>query len=137
MNSTTKISILWKFRLLALATLWVFAQTPETLLGCPGQLLWTNGQVYVYTKLDCQMDGSSCISSPTNELLYFSQIVPTGCGASCACNTTIPNIITSSTGVYPIDPNFKMNFNEELTGTPRVFVVKHGSGATEKMVSHH
>ena len=80
---------------LILANSCLKAQFPPPAPGCPNELIWTDGLIYVYDKVLCATDigTGNCYSTTTPGTVFYSEIVTTGCKKSptgqCVCATDV------------------------------------------------
>jgi hypothetical protein len=87
------------------------AQIPPPAPGCPNELIWTDGLIYVYDKVLCVTDigTGNCYFTTTPGIVVYGEIVTTGCKKSptgqCVCATDVMPLGRGSGGPMTMDVN--------------------------------
>jgi hypothetical protein len=87
----------------------LIGQTPPPPPGCPSELVWTDGTIYVYDKVLCTtLFGGTCAWSAVPGIVFYDQIVTTGCkmgAGSCKCATDVEPLGHGGGGPVTMDVN--------------------------------
>lgn len=111
-------------------------QPPVPPPGCPNELIWTDGIVYVYDKVLCATTiGGNCSWSTIPGIVFYDQIVTTGCkpGPSvCVCATDVDPIGHGGGGAMSMDVNGRpaSKYNKDRIPNFEEYVGKDNDSAT-------